>query len=500
MDIITSGYIKKRMHMKFIGISTSHDAGYCVINEDGEVETFCQLERVVREKRTGVKRPSCTKHIIETLKTIGKDDIICNVEPSIPHSFFTIMDKPNAVHHNMKNFYYVSHHIAHALSGWMYRLDDSPGHFAAYDGRGPYFFNGIHNLASLFGEINESGIHILEEDPIYSSERLSAIKVSKTQKSNVCRLQAGKLMGLAGYHQERVEFEFPESYEAFKRLRRKIGVDYKKNPVLAASFYDAVVGRVQGDLFKMLDKYDVKNLTIGGGSGLALEINTNLYDRVGHFNFPPAIDDSGLALGTACYAYFMHTGKWPKPLKDGFQQWLPAPHEEKNPLTPQEMAKKLNDQTVIGLVRGKAEIGPRALGHRSFIADPRTKDMYDLVSGKIKNRESYRPIAPIVTEKAFDELFTGPKGRYMQYKCMGKEGASDVVPAVIHVDNSSRPQVIYEKDDPYLYNVLVEFGKLSGIECLINTSLNTGGKPIANTLADAEFDCKGLPVEIVCFN
>jgi len=132
---------------------------------------------------------------------------------------------------------------------------------------------------------------------------------------------------------------------------------------------------------------------------------------------------------------------------------------------------------------GKGEVGPRALGHRSLLAVPTLENKL-LLSEKIKRREFYRPVAPIVTNNDFPKLFTGPQGKYMQYRNGCTELANKLTPGIVHNDNTARAQVITREDNPWLFDVLVEVGKKTGAECLINTSLNGPGKPIANTADD----------------
>jgi len=120
-----------------------------------------------------------------------------------------------------------------------------------------------------------------------------------------------------------------------------------------------------------------------------------------------------------------------------------------------------------------------------------------LVSQDIKEREFYRPLAPIVTAEQFDRFFDGPKGEYMQYRVMCNEEARRLLPVVVHRDLSSRPQVVYKDKDPWMHRLLVRYGELTGVECLVNTSLNKAGKPICNTYEDAQEDMKGKPVELI---
>jgi len=237
-------------------------------------------------------------------------------------------------------------------------------------------------------------------------------------------------------------------------------------------------------------------VVLGGGTALALELNTKIHDCVKDVVFGPPVDDSGLALGAAAFAYYHANKKWIKintPSLNSLQDPLP----QVGPQQPEEIAKLLADDKVVGLIRGKSEAGPRALGFRSILASCK-KENLKRVSEDIKDRESYRPLAPMVTYEQFDRFFVGPKGEYMQYRCMCTDEAQELLPAICHKDNSARPQVVYKKRDPWLHKLLVCYGSLTGNECLINTSLNKAKKPICNTYYDVCREMRGQDMEIVC--
>jgi carbamoyltransferase len=241
-----------------------------------------------------------------------------------------------------------------------------------------------------------------------------------------------------------------------------------------------------------------RGMVIAGGSALALELNTRLYEMTnGDLVFGPGADDSGLALGCAAFAYFLGNNRWPRvhtASLNELQTDLPAV----GPQTPKEIAKLLSKNEVVALVRGKAELGPRALGYRSLLANASDSNNLKRVSQEIKNREFYRPLAPIVTEEEFDRFFEGPRGNYMQYRVLCKPETEQTLPAIVHKDKSARPQVVSALRDPWMHELLVEYGKLTGHQCLINTSLNANNKPICNTIADVIEDMQNKNVVIAC--
>jgi len=134
---------------------------------------------------------------------------------------------------------------------------------------------------------------------------------------------------------------------------------------------------------------------------------------------------------------------------------------------------------IVGVANGRAEYGPRALGNRSLLADPRGKDIKDKMNG-IKNRQEFRPFAPSVLEEHANEIFDMPtdKSQFMQYVAKCKYPKK--YPAICHIDNTSRVQTVSKKDNPGYYRLIKEFYKETGCPMILNTSLNIKGQPIVN--------------------
>jgi len=140
----------------------------------------------------------------------------------------------------------------------------------------------------------------------------------------------------------------------------------------------------------------------------------------------------------------------------------------------------ISEQNVVGWYQGKMEWGPRALGNRSILADPRNAKMKDILNEKIKHRESFRPFAPSILEEYaaeyFDLIVPSP---YMLL--VAKVKKPDTIPAVTHIDGTSRVQTVSKKSNKLYYELINEFFKLTGVPVLINTSMNVRGEPIVNT-------------------
>lgn len=152
------------------------------------------------------------------------------------------------------------------------------------------------------------------------------------------------------------------------------------------------------------------------------------------------------------------------------------------------MAELLTEKVVIGWYECPIEYGPRALGHRSILANPKFPDIKDIVNTRVKHREPFRPFAPIVLEPDVPKIFEmGRKARspYMTFVFPVRPEFRDVIPGATHVDGTSRVQTITDQDTPRLAALLRRFTAVTDVPCLINTSFNVAGEPIVCTPADA---------------
>ncbi len=152
-------------------------------------------------------------------------------------------------------------------------------------------------------------------------------------------------------------------------------------------------------------------------------------------------------------------------------------------------ADRIADGQVVGLHRGRLEWGPRALGNRSILADPRDAEMVDVVNREIKFREPFRPFAPSVLAEHADDYFdVDGDSPYMLFVVDVHEGKRDEIPAVTHVDGTSRIQTVRRETSPFYYDLIDAFRERTGVPVVLNTSFNRKGEPIVNTPAEA-CDC-----------
>ena len=235
----------------------------------------------------------------------------------------------------------------------------------------------------------------------------------------------------------------------------------------------------------------------------------------------PAAGDGGGAVGAALYAYHCLLGKprefimehafWGEDYgEDKIKSFLEGngtsyEYVEDDEILFDRMVDHLQDGKVIGWFQGRFEWGPRALGNRSILADPRKAEMKDIVNTKIKFREPFRPFAPSVLVERTEEFFDLPQAdkhypaRFMLYVVDVKEDKRDVIPAITHVDGSGRLQTVVKETNPRYYRLIEKFGQATGVPLVLNTSFNLKGEPIVNTPQDAfnTFMSSGMDVLIL---
>lgn len=245
---------------------------------------------------------------------------------------------------------------------------------------------------------------------------------------------------------------------------------------LASSIQSVLETVLTGLFYWVAKNVPSKNLVYSGGVALNCLFNGKLAE-LGLFDeiwIPPNPGDAGSAIG-ALLADRSDFVRWPGPYLG---------YEIKRAVDPAEVAQSLLADGIVGLANGRAEYGPRALGNRSLLADPRGPEIKERVN-KIKRRQHYRPFAPIVRAERANEFFEMPvrDASYMQFVVRCRDPES--YPAVCHVDGTSRVQTLRRDQNPRMYDVLVEFDRLTGCPMLLNTSLNIRGEPLVNDWQDA---------------
>ena len=166
----------------------------------------------------------------------------------------------------------------------------------------------------------------------------------------------------------------------------------------------------------------------------------------------------------------------------------------------EETAKLLAEGALVGWFQGRAEFGPRSLGNRSILADPRQASMRDKINSRVKFREEFRPFAPSILDEYGDEYFENyQQSPYMERTLKYKKAVCHKVPAVVHVDGTGRLQTVKYEWNPRFYQLIEAFRQITDIPVLLNTSFNVMGKPIIHSVEDAVsvFYTSGLDVLVI---
>jgi carbamoyltransferase len=231
-------------------------------------------------------------------------------------------------------------------------------------------------------------------------------------------------------------------------------------------------------------------LYLAGGAALNIPTNVRIEQMFGRVFIPPCTSDSGLALGAAAWVEYMEREQFG--LHGPFLNAFDVPAESPSLHALDEVADLLVSGAVVGLCNGAAEIGPRALGHRSLIARADSKKLTHRISQQIKGREWYRPLAPVLCEEAASEVLGeavagSPLARYMLGAWHVKLSHQSQLDGVLHRDGTVRAQVITQndRDNEFLHELLWRLWRSHGIPALINTSFNVRGQPILHRHEDA---------------
>ncbi|UOX87627.1 nodulation protein NodU [Amycolatopsis sp. FBCC-B4732] len=262
---------------------------------------------------------------------------------------------------------------------------------------------------------------------------------------------------------------------------------------------------------------DLSGFRLGLAGGFALNCPTNS-SLINEFSFsghqiPPCASDSGIALGVGLGAFFpgLKSGQITVELDSAYYGQGPGDVDEEialvaplvdsvSTLSPDEVVSLIEAEGVIAWVNGAAEIGPRALGNRSLLADPRSSEVKDRLNA-IKKRQWWRPVAPIVLDsegaKYFEEYRYSP---FMLLNFAATEVAKREVPGVLHLDGTARVQSVSERANPALFTLLTRFARATGVPVLGNTSLNDAGEPIVNRLSEAIYFAAGKGISSLVVN
>lgn len=415
---------------------------------------------------------------------------------------------------------YVDHHLAHAASTF-FTSGFSDAAVLTWDGGGD-------GLTGMLLAGRGGRLEVLRE---LEGNRLN-VGLMYQMASNYLNLSdEGSLMGLASYGKPNGALDgyvdwatlsmasdlktslnmWPDNtFLLTSRIAQEVGAPRLKGEVIkeehkvfAANIQDLIerIGwRLVEDACRLAGS---RRLCMAGGVALNAIFNGKLArsGRVEDLFIVPCPEDGGTALGAAFIAYQQLGGKienrrlthayWGADFADlEIQRTLDIVGVRAERLTGQEVvevtARLLAEGAIVGWFQGRAEWGPRALGNRSILADPRSEETKERVNEVVKYRDEWRPFAPSILEEAADAYLEGAVcAPFMLLTFPVKPAARRDMPAVVHVDGTTRPQMVRQEVNPHYYALIQQFGKLTGVPAVLNTSFNLKGEPIVNSPLDA---------------
>jgi carbamoyltransferase len=511
-----------------VGISMGHDGGAAII-VDGKIVCAISEERLNRQRYSHGFIQSFF-YCLQTANVTTNDIsliVFSSYGETIPLGY---QGELKALNIPKDKFIKVDHHLSHAYSAYFLSpFKDSL--VIVIDGEG----NNNDTESYYIGD-GERLVKIGGNNP----KRNPAKGIGRTYESFTNFLgwtdqEAGKTMGLAPFADTSsvdiplfsidntcVNGSLENKYEKgaidfIKQYKLPFGNPYSKGKtkagILAASYIQRQTELVIVELVKRLVKKTGKRtLCYSGGVALNSSVNAKLIQEkiVDDIFIVPAASDRGQPIGNALYGYQKLVGQIPRnSLKNDYfgrkyseaeiLDALQIKHSayvrkivptkkilyDKQKNIAKTTAKLIADGKIIGWFQGGSELGPRALGHRSIVCDPRNPLMKDILNRRVKHRETFRPFAPSCLAEHVSEYFDFPiSSPYMLFVVPIKKNKLDTIPSVRHIDNTGRLQTVIKKDNDIYYSLIYEFYKATGISVVLNTSFNDN-EPIVETPGNA---------------
>ena len=457
---------------------SSHDAALSVL-VDGEIVFAGHAERYSKVKNDWGLNPE----IFNEAFGFGKPDIIAYYEKrklkSLRKSFYGGNNGryknlyKNIIDLNAKEIQ-VSHHYSHAAAGY-YTSNFDEAAIVVID---------------AIGEFDTASIWVGEGSKITSKYKMkypNSFGLFYSAFANLLGLLPGTeeyiLMGMASYGKLTPVFNYVNSifssydqqlynfHRGIKNFPFEIKNDQDKFDIAYAvqKVYELRLIEFMNHAKKITGK---RNLVFMGGCALNCSANSALLNIWDDIWVMPNPGDAGSSLGAALAVHGKHV-TWDGP-------YLGTNIPGDYPV--QKLFDSLKNKKISAVASGRAEFGPRALGNRSILADPRDPNIKYEVN-KIKNREPFRPFAPIILEEFAEEWFEiDRQSPYMQYAVKCKK--PNLIPSVVHVDGTSRVQTVNQIQHKGIYDLLIKWNDYTGIPVLLNTSLNIKNQPLVNDIKD----------------
>jgi carbamoyltransferase len=523
--------------VRILGLGGSHhDFSACLI-DDGRVVSAVEEERLTRVKLAfglGPRLQRClaADYVLQE-GGVGPDEIDLVIANDFLNKVYAIRFQDRMM--------WIGHHLSHAASTFY----TSPFECAAVmvmDGRGSEFDHGgeQHSETITFYTGDADGLHVLRR--LHGRIAMAPRRLDDIYENSVGWMYEavskcigfytvggmgapGKTMGLAPYGTDRYVAALAELYHVgpgvFRQSRQQQAalcsliegelarVDSESADEIRADFAFAVqanVERIVLELARWLHgETGARSLCLAGGVALNSVINYRILEDTpfDEIHIVPAAGDQGTALGAALHGHYVVGDRPWAPSAEPFSPYLGREYDAATvdaaiaPFADRLCVERPDDLNgyvagqlargaITGWFQGRSEIGPRALGNRSILADPRSPEMKDLINAKVKHREPFRPFAPVVPAGRQTEYFdSAVPAPYMLLVPQVRQDKRSVIPAVTHVDGSARLQTVLPELNPRLCGLIEAFDRLTGVPVLLNTSFNDNEEPIVETPADA---------------
>ncbi|MDP8254557.1 MAG: carbamoyltransferase C-terminal domain-containing protein [Candidatus Alcyoniella australis] len=314
------------------------------------------------------------------------------------------------------------------------------------------------------------------------------------------------------YYEDRVDWFSPRFVKQFGPPRKPDGPIEQHHIEIACALQQVTEEILLELVEQLVRRSGLRDVTFGGGVALNCVANGKIAASglVDSLHVQPAASDAGAAYGAALYTHIANGGMPPSPVTHAY--YGPQFDEDRilaafraRGIEPQRVdsarvaAEDLAAGRIVGWFQGRMEIGPRALGNRSILTDPRPDWMKDRLNNRVKHREMFRPFAPSVPLERAEEFFDtgGRPSPFMLLAVPVREQWRDKLPAITHVDGTARLQTVERADNPLYHELLTRFGDLSGVPVLLNTSFNVAGEPIVCTPDDAVACYLGTEIDVL---
>lgn len=529
-----------------LGIHIGHDRGAALI-KDGVVIAAISQERLDRVKYSSssqlpIESINTLLHYFDlSMKEISCIGISYNSIEGLSIEKFYKEELESIYECIHIPIFFINHHVAHAYAAYFSSCFDEAIIFVA-DGAGDYI-NGKQEAESLFaaknneielicrrlqnptiGKLTDERNYLFPHMPTFIQDSEISLGKKFSQITHLIELGRngeGKTMGLAGYGVPMFNYntykkgdllnfslkykDLLEQIYAMKVLSGQSHKEFiqKERANIACTAQLMLENIILSLLEDVLKIYPCNNLVLAGGIFLNCLLNGKIINKFSLNNFfalPPAGDD-GQALGAAYYAYKECFG-----FREKFKVDLPylgVSYSDKeilnalnninlkykffaDDLLAEEIAERISADKIVAIHRGKTEIGPRALCHRSILANPTNPNIKDILNLKVKHREPFRPFAPtVIAEEQFKYFDLKFESKYMNIAAEVKEEYKNQLPGITHVDGTARIQAISSESEPFVYKILMAVKQKTGFPIVVNTSFNVNSEPIVESPMNA---------------